>query len=125
MHITSPWWRVMNSLGFDRFRVAGHDVHSVAEEGLSGSPDNEELAACKREERALITLDLDFSNPLIYNPADTFGIAVLRLPAKMSHDDLLVVCQTLIQALASDSVTGKLWIIERARIREYRPDATS
>jgi predicted nuclease of predicted toxin-antitoxin system len=109
----------------DLFRAAGHEVHTVADEGLSGSPDDEVLSACKREERALVTLDLEFSNPLIFNPADAFGIAVLRLPAKMSHDDLLVVCQTLVQAMARDMLTGKLWSVERGRIREYRPDASS
>jgi hypothetical protein len=47
---------------------------------------------------------------------------VLRLPARPSHDDLLLACRTLIAALAQETITGKLWTVQRGRIREYRPD---
>ena len=39
-----------------------------------------------------------------------------------SHDDLLLACRTLIAALAQETITGKLWTVQRGRIREYRPD---
>ncbi|MDY0169208.1 MAG: DUF5615 family PIN-like protein, partial [Thermoguttaceae bacterium] len=94
---------------------------TVREEGLSGSSDEEVIATCKQEQRGLVTLDLDFSNPLVFHPARYWGIMVLRLSAKPSHEALLTVCRTLLQALERDSVVGKLWSVERGRIREYRP----
>ncbi|MDZ7618825.1 MAG: DUF5615 family PIN-like protein [Patescibacteria group bacterium] len=106
----------------DLFRHAGHEIETVCDEGLSGSSDEEVIDACKREQRGLVTLDLDFSNPLIFQPAKYYGIMVLRLPAKPSHEALLTVCRTLLRALEKDSVAGKLWSVERGRIREYRED---
>lgn len=41
---------------------AGHDAHTVEQEGLAGSPDVNLIAACTREGRILVTLDLDFTD---------------------------------------------------------------
>jgi hypothetical protein len=51
------------------------------------------IAACTAEARCLVTLDLDFANPLRFPPAGYAGIVV-----------------------------GKLWIIEPGRVREYLPE---
>lgn len=104
------------------FRQAGHGVETVHSQRLSGAPNAEVIAMCRREQRCLVTLDLDFSNPVMFEPWEYAGIAVLRLPAKPSHDDLLLACRTLIAALAQETVTGKLWTVQRGRIHEYRPD---
>lgn len=106
----------------DLFRQAGHAVETVRAEGLAGASDDDIIAACQREGRGLVTLDLDFSNPLIFKPSDYPGIAVLRVPRKPSHEDLLMVCRSLLRALENDSLVGKLWSVERSRIREYRPE---
>jgi hypothetical protein len=67
-------------------------------------------------------LDLDFGNPLLVHPAAYAGIAVLRLPARPSHQDLLDVAETLAEALTRESVEGELWIIQKGRIREYQEE---
>lgn len=108
----------------EMFRQAGHEVQTVGDEGLSGASDHVVVAACKAEHRGLVTLDLDFSNPLIFAPAEYAGIMVLRLPAKPSHEDLILVCRTLLTALENQSPAGQLWSVERGRIRVYRPDAS-
>lgn len=66
-------------------RAAGHDVATVPEQGLCSTSDADLIAHCRREKRALVTLDLDFGNPLVFHPPDYSGIAVLRLPRKASH----------------------------------------
>lgn len=104
------------------FAQAGHGVETVRGQRLSGASDEKVIAACQSEKRCLVTLDRDFSNPLLFNPSEYAGIAVLRLPAKPSHNDLLLACRTLITALARETVIGKLWTVQRGRIREYRPD---
>jgi predicted nuclease of predicted toxin-antitoxin system len=63
------------------FRAAGHDVETVPGESLSGASDRDLIDVCRRETRCLVTLDLDFSNPLIFKPWEYAGIAVLRLPS--------------------------------------------
>jgi len=105
--------------GADLLRQAGHDVATVLEQGLESAPDPDVIAACQREERALVTLDLDFSNPLRFNPGQYSGIAVLRLPSRPAPQDLVDAVLTLIGALEREDVVGKLWIIQRGRLRIY------
>jgi len=108
--------------GADLFRAAGHDVASVAEQQLTSASDIQLIAVCRTEGRCLVTLDLDFSNPLLFPPAQYSGIALLRLPPRTTDEDLFQACGTLIGGLSSEEITGKLWIIQRGRIREYQPE---
>jgi hypothetical protein len=102
------------------FQSAGHETQTVRGQGLAGAADRRVIAACQMEQRCLVTLDLDFANPLLFDPAEYGGIAVIRLPARLSHQDLLDACDTLIAALRKGDVVGKLWIVQRGRIREYQ-----
>jgi predicted nuclease of predicted toxin-antitoxin system len=105
------------------FRSAGHDVTTVASQNLYSSPDKTLLETCRVEKRCLVTLDPEFGNPLLFKPSNYEGIAVLRLPSKPTPDDLLRAIRTLAGGLARKEIKGKLWIIQRGRIREYQaPD---
>jgi hypothetical protein len=108
--------------GAEVFRAAGHEVATVAEQNLTGTGDASLIAICRDEQRCLVTLDLDFSNPLLFPPWDYHGIAVLRLPRRLTEVDRLAACHTLVQGLASRDIVGRLWIVQRGRIREYQPD---
>ena len=108
--------------GATLFRAAGHDVASVPQQGLSGASDLQLIDVCRREGRCLVTLDLDFGNPLVFEPANYSGIAVLRLPQRSMDTELWDACALLIRGLESASIKGRLWIVQRGRIREYRPD---
>ncbi|MDD3581702.1 MAG: DUF5615 family PIN-like protein [Desulfobacca sp.] len=108
--------------GVELFLQTGHDVATVSEQGLCGTTDNLLIDICRAERRCLVTLDLDFSNPLIFNPSDYAGIAVLRLPPTPSMKDILDTVRTLISGLAQEAIEGKLWIIKRGRIRIYQPE---
>ncbi|HET9209225.1 MAG TPA: DUF5615 family PIN-like protein [Thermoanaerobaculia bacterium] len=107
--------------GASLLRAAGHDVATVAEQGMTSAPDGDLIAACHREERCLVTLDRDFSNPLHFNPAKFSGIAVLRLPSQPTQEDLLNAVRTLAGGLARADITGKLWVVQIGVIREYQP----
>ena len=103
-------------------REAGHDVTTVPEQNLCSTSDKELITICRNEQRCLVTLDLDFGNPFLFRPQEYCGIAVLRLPSKPSPNDLYDIIGTLIDGLAREKIDRKLWIVERRRIREYRPD---
>ncbi|HYF51261.1 MAG TPA: DUF5615 family PIN-like protein [Planctomycetota bacterium] len=107
--------------GAETLRTAGHDVCTVVDQRLTSSGDPDLLTTCSREGRCLVTLDLDFSNTLVFKPADYRGIAVIRLPARPSHEDLMLAVSTFVKALEIKSIDGQLWIVERGRIREYVP----
>lgn len=111
----------LGNRGAELFRAAGHDVATVVEQNLISTPDCDLLTICHSEERALVTLDMDFSNPLVFEPTQYSGIAVLRLPARIVPEDLWAACRVLITAMSKSDLRGKLWIVQRDRVREYRP----
>jgi predicted nuclease of predicted toxin-antitoxin system len=104
-------------------REAGHDICTILEQNLQSAPDPAVIEVCRVEQRCLVTLDLDFSNPLQYNPSEYSGIAVLRLPRRPSPQDLLDVMVTLVNALKTETINRKLWIIKRGQIRIYQQES--
>jgi predicted nuclease of predicted toxin-antitoxin system len=74
---------------------AGHDVATVRGQSLEQAEDASLIERCRREKRALVSLDLDFANPLQFKPSHYAGIAVLRLPRKPSRQHLLIAVRTL------------------------------
>ena len=110
----------LGSRGQTILQAAGHDVSTVAHQQLGGATDEDLIEQCRREQRGLVSLDLDFANPLRFQPSHYPGIAVLRLPAKSSAVDLTNLIRTLASALTSDSLDGKLWIVESGRVRVYQ-----
>jgi predicted nuclease of predicted toxin-antitoxin system len=100
---------------------AGHDAATVRQEGLCGARDEQVFEAARTEDRALITLDLDFANPIRFPAAGSAGVIVIRTPRPL----LSLIEATLRQALprlSSEAVKGKLWIVEPGRIREYEAE---
>jgi predicted nuclease of predicted toxin-antitoxin system len=61
---------------------AGHDVATVHGQGLAAGPDRLIAETCRREQRCLITLDVEFGNPLLFRPSEHSGIVVVRLPRR-------------------------------------------
>lgn len=103
-------------------REAGHDVATVPGQGLCATADHTLIDICRQEQRCLVTLDLDFANPILFKPTDYAGIAVLRLPRRISPEDLVEALRTLISGLEREDISGRLWIIQKGRIRAYQPD---
>ncbi len=101
------------------FVNAGHDAASVKAQQLTGISDRRLIEVCKEEKRCLVTPDMGFGNPLVFSPKDYFGIAVLRLSTHLSRTDILDACRTLVRALQRTDISGKLWIVQRGRIREH------
>lgn len=109
--------------GQQMLRAAGYDVATIVDQNLSGAPDSEVIAVCGAEARCLVTLDLDFSNPLRFLPSDYAGLAVLRLPTSPNPQDLLDALATLITALKQEDIHGKLWIVQCDRVRVYQQES--
>jgi predicted nuclease of predicted toxin-antitoxin system len=105
------------------FVEAGHDCSTVLSQGLSGSSDSALIMHCRAESRALVTLDLDFANPLLFKPSANRGIAVLRPRSPASPDELKFLCSTVLGGLLRDTLDGHLWIVELGRIRIYQENS--
>jgi predicted nuclease of predicted toxin-antitoxin system len=96
-----------------------HDAITVAEEGMSGSIDPDVAQVCRNEARALLTLDLDFSDIRAYPPEDYHGFVVFR-SAIQSITTLLRLTTRILSLLEQEPLEGHLWIVEdnQVRIRE-------
>ena len=112
----------LNERGIALLVAGGHDVSTVVLQQMQAAMDAEVIEACRKEGRALVTLDLDFANPIHFRPSQYPGIAVLRLPKKASAADLLAAIRTLVEGLKQGPLTGKLWIVEIGRIREFNEE---
>jgi predicted nuclease of predicted toxin-antitoxin system len=95
---------------------AAHDVHSVYEEQLAGEADPTIASACQRENRVLVTLDLDFADVRRYPPAELSGVIVLR-PRQQSIAAQLELVEQLLRRLTVASPKGELWVVEPGRVR--------
>lgn len=104
---------------------AGHDVATVRDQMMEGVLDADLIEACCDEGRALVTLDLDFANPLRFRPSRYAGIAVLRLPRRASEAELQELLLILVAGLDREKLDGKLWIVEAGRIRVFEEEAGS
>ena len=102
--------------------AAGHEVCTVPMQSLASASDSELLARCVAEDRALVTLDMDFANPMIYPPAKHAGVAVLRLPGPATPSDFDRAIATFAEALRRQPLVRELWIVEPTRVRVYDPE---
>jgi predicted nuclease of predicted toxin-antitoxin system len=100
----------------DVLQQAGHEAFTVYDQGLRSHSDPQVIAACQVEGLALLSLDLDFSNILIFPPENFAGLIVLRLhrPGRAAVSRLV---RRLLPHLDTQPVAGKLWIVDEARIR--------
>jgi predicted nuclease of predicted toxin-antitoxin system len=96
-----------------------HDAVTVTDEGMAGSIDPDVAQVCRKEARALLTLDLDFSDIRAYPPEEYHGIVVFR-PAIQSITTVLRLTTRLLTLFEREPLEGHLWIVEdhQVRIRE-------
>jgi|SRR5579864_6022049 len=94
----------------------GHDATTVWDEGLGGSGDLPLAETCRREQRALLTLDSGFGDIRRYPPSSFPGIIVLRL-ARQSRRAVRSTLEKLLLLLRQEALAGKLWIVEERQVR--------
>jgi predicted nuclease of predicted toxin-antitoxin system len=97
-------------------RQWGHDASTVAEQGLAGGTDDNLAILCRKESRALVTLDVDFADVRAYPPKDHSGLLVLRLQ-RQDKPHVLQVVGRLAHILSEEPLAGRLWIVEEWRVR--------
>lgn len=110
---------------------AGFDVVTVSDQQLQGALDRDVIDCCIREERCLITMDVEFGNPLLFPPERYRGIVLLRLPARVTTELILDALRTLRDALLARGLPPRssiplpgpdrrLWVVQPGRVRLYQ-----
>lgn len=94
----------------------GHDAISVIDQSLAGHPDPDVSQVCRAEQRAIVTLDLDFADVRVYPPEQFSGLIVLR-PGRQNVPAIERLAEQMVLYLATEPLVGQLWIVEEHRLR--------
>lgn len=97
-------------------RKAGHDALTVLCQELGGQSDDRIAEVCKAEGRAIVTLDLDYSDIRAYPPEIFSGIIVLRPSSQTMANVRRLVIQVL-ALLDIEPLAGHLWIVDEGQVR--------
>lgn len=104
------------------FLKSGHNVETAASENLSGTTDEHIFEICCSEGRCLITLDLDFSDPVRFHSRLCGGIVIFRMPRRFSMRLFESMIDRFLQELDVLGLKGDLWIVEPGRISVHKTD---
>jgi len=99
---------------------AGHDVDTVAAEGLVGAPDQDVVAAATAVGRILISLDRGLGDIRAYPPGTHAGIVVLRLTDQSAAAAIKAVTD-LATLTDPDSLAGAVSVLQRGLLRIRHP----
>ena len=100
----------------DQLQQANYDALTVYDQDLVGTVDKIIAEVCLAERRILVTLDLDFADIRAYPPEKYPGIIVMRL-RQQDKPYIFSITSRWIRALVTESIEGRLWIVDDQRIR--------
>jgi predicted nuclease of predicted toxin-antitoxin system len=100
--------------------LLGHDVDTVASEGLKGRPDRDVWTAAQSEERFLIMQDLDFSDVRQFKPGTHAGLLLVRL-REPGANALLSRVQSVVHEEGLDSFARCFVVLTDRKLRIRRP----
>jgi predicted nuclease of predicted toxin-antitoxin system len=95
---------------------AGHDALTVPQQNMGGQADPRLATVCQVENRAILTLDLDFADIRAYAPQNYAGIIVLRL-SRLDKHRVLTSVKRLIAVFDREPLAGRLWIVDESSVR--------
>ena len=104
----------------DVLRAIGHDTDTVQSEGLAGMPDPDIWGAVCREDRFLITQDLDFSDTRRFKPGTHPGVLLVRL-RQPGANALLNRVRAIAQSHKLDEFARCFVVLTENKLRIRRP----
>jgi predicted nuclease of predicted toxin-antitoxin system len=106
-----------------RLAALGFEVDTVLDEGLGGHTDDSVWAVAQREQRFLVTQDLDFSDARRFAPGTHAGVLIVRLPdsEQWRAADHLV---AWFSGLDASTWAGCLVVATPHKVRVSRPGAS-
>ena len=102
----------------------GHDVDTVADEGLSGMPDEDVWLAAQQESRFLITQDLDFSDTRRFKPSTHSGILLVRLREPGANAMLHQIASAM-KDIPKELLPGSFIVLTEHKLRIKHPSLVS
>lgn len=107
----------------DLLKSWNHDTDTVGDEGLNGRADTDVWAAAKRDNRLLITQDLDFSDIHQFRPGTHPGLLLVRL-REPGANALLEHVAAAVRSNDVESWSGCFIVLTERKVRIKRPEAS-
>jgi predicted nuclease of predicted toxin-antitoxin system len=99
----------------------GYRVLDIRDHGLRGAQDTEVFAFAQRNEAALLTGDLGFSNIAKFPPGSHHGIIVARYPTVMSTQTINREIFKSLMDIEGEEIKGSIIVLSPGQIRIRRP----
>jgi len=95
---------------------AGYEAMTVLDQKLGSHADPHIASVCRTEDRALITLDMNFADIRTYPPNQYPGVVVLRL-RRQDKPHVMATVAGLIPLFSTELLERRLWIVEEGKLR--------
>lgn len=97
------------------------DAQDVRDVGLKGASDAQVFEYAQKEERIIITRDIEFGNILKYPPPRHYGVIVVRLPNTYVRYQILGVIRTFFVEVEKKELVRHIVVLEidKYRIRPF------
>ena len=96
-----------------------HEVDTVVDEGLSGSPDTKVLSAASSNHRILFTLDADFLDFKHYPPGSHSGVVVFH-PPRQGALAIVEFISAFVERADLRKYRQRTALVERTRVRVFK-----
>lgn len=100
-------------------RDHGHEAVHAADLGLHRQGDREIIERAKREDRTIVTADLDYPRLLALAEAVEPGVILFR-DGQWSEAEVVARMGEILNALPNDELAQSIIVVERDRIRRRR-----
>ena len=97
----------------------GHDALHVSDLGLAKAPDVEILEFAGREQRTIITADLDYPRLLALAQAEGPGLVLFR-GGNYSEQEIQIRLQRVLETISNEDLPKSIVVVEKSRIRQRR-----
>ena len=98
----------------------GYNVRTAGEEELLGRPDLEIAAAARKEERVLLTLDLEFGDLRKHPPGNHPGIVLFR-PRSLGPLTVNRFIEGFLKSANLEDFPGCIIVVDPSKVRVRRP----
>jgi predicted nuclease of predicted toxin-antitoxin system len=97
----------------------GYDTIHASEYGLECAPDEEIVQRASRDQRVIITADLDFPRLLALSQVPQVGLILFRY-GDFSDEEARDRLERVLNAVTREELTVSIIVVERTRIRRRR-----
>ena len=101
----------------------GINTIDVRDVGLKGASDAEVFEYAQKEERIIITRDVEFGNIVKYPPQSHYGVVVIRVPNTYVRDQILRIIRKFFVEVAGKELARSIVVLEADKYR-IRPFST-